>query len=115
MARAPGRVKTGRFQRHQVAGARHRLPAEVQPFEGAVGDDHLLGGGGEVAQGDLAAQRFVARRQIGDRAPGASAPLRIISAMIPASCSQRFIGIAQDERARLYPLRGRGPKAASRP
>ncbi len=58
---------------HQVAGLGHRLQAQVQRLQGAVGDQQLLHGqhqpGHHVAQGDLPTQLRIARRHVGDHHP----------------------------------------------
>ena len=58
------------FDGHQVAGLGDGLQAQVQGFQGAVGDQQLFHGqhqpADHVAQGDLPAQLRVARRHVGD-------------------------------------------------
>ncbi|MNS76214.1 hypothetical protein D3C72_1097540 [compost metagenome] len=58
------------FDGHQVAGLGHRLQAQVEGFQRAVGDQQFFHGqhqpADHVAQGDLPAQLRVARRQVGD-------------------------------------------------
>jgi hypothetical protein len=58
------------FDGHQVARFGHGLQAQVQRFQGAVGDQQFFHGqhqpADHVAQGDLPTQLRVARRHVGD-------------------------------------------------
>ncbi len=71
--RLQGGIETGRLHHHRVTRPGHRLQAQVQRFQRAVGDDDLLRrhlhAGNQVTQGDLPAQLDLARRQIVHRAP----------------------------------------------
>jgi hypothetical protein len=66
------RIKTRRLDSDDVAGTRHCHQAKVQCLKRAVGHDdifdRLRDTHPHIAQGDLASQVFIARRQIDDRA-----------------------------------------------
>ncbi len=73
LQRLQARIETGRLDQHHIAGPRHRLQAQVERLQRAVGDDDVVAGHGHaiqlVAQRDLAPQLRVPRRQVDHRAP----------------------------------------------